>query len=243
MADKIYVGGFKGGTGATTVCVGLGLALSEAGEKTLIVDGDNIGAGAMTVAGLGNMQVYTLADYERAACRAKQTACAHPKSSNLHIMPSLGLKNTSLIERAVNEVEGLFDYVLLDRAAKSICDRAIIVTEPYLPSIKSADGSKSALFDGGVKDVSLIVNKLNGGQVISGEVLPPEKIAEILRLKLLAVIPEDPTLSIGRWRKQTVNAFKTAADSVRGLNRGLFDFLKGYSGLNGFVKRKMRERI
>lgn len=243
MAKKIYVGSIKGGTGATTVCVGLGLALAEAGEKTLIVDGDSMSASAMIVAGLGNMQVYTLADYERAACRAKQAACAHPKATNLHIMPTLGLKDRSVIAKAVNEVEGLFDYVFLDRAAAEICSDAIIVTEPYLPSIKSADCSKSVLYDGGIKNVALVVNKLNGGQVASGEVFSAKQIAEILRLKLLAVIPEDPTIAIGRWRKQTVNAFKVAADVLLGKNNDMYDVLHGYTGLNGVIKRKMRARI
>ena len=243
MARKIYIGSLKGGTGATTVCVGLGLALSDLGEKTLIVDGDCMSAGAMAVAGLGNMQVYTLADYAKAACRAKQTACAHPKAANLHIMPTLGLIDKSVIGKAVSEVEGLYDYILLDRAAVEICGEAIIVTEPYLPSVKSADCSKAVLCDGGVKDISLIVNKLNGGQVANGEVFSAEQISEILRLRLVAVIPEDPTISIGRWRKQTVNAFKVAAATLSGKNGETYDVLRGYTGISGLIKRKMRAKI
>lgn len=243
MAKKIYVGGLKGGTGATTVCVGLGLAIADAGEKTLIVDGDCMSAGAMIVAGLGNMQVYTLADYERAACRAKQATTAHPKAGNLHVMPTLGLKDQSIIKEAVSEVEGLYDYILLDRTAAEICDEAVIVSEPYLPSIKSADCSKAVLGDGGIKEISLIVNKLNGGQVVSGEVFSAERIAEILRLRLLAIIPEDPTISIGRWRKQTVNAFRTAAFAVLGKKCDTYDVLRGYTGLNGAIKRRMRAKI
>ena len=243
MAKKIYIGGLKGGTGATTLCVGLGLALADMGEKTLIVDGDSMSAGAMIVAGLGNMQVYTLADYERAACRAKQATTAHPKAGNLHIMPTLGLKDKSLTKKAVSEVEGLFDYILLDRTSAEICDEAVIVSEPYLPSIKSADCSKSVLCDGGVNEISLIVNKLNGGQVTCGEVFSAKQIADILRLRLLAVIPEDPTISIGRWRKQTVTAFKVAAGALSGKNCDMYDVLRGYTGLNGLIKRKMRSKI
>lgn len=243
MAKKIYVGSLKGGTGATTVCVGVGLALADMGEKTLIVDGDSMSAGVMIVAGLGNMQVYTLADYERAACRAKQAAISHPKAVNLHIMPTLGLSDKSLIKKAVDEVEGLFDYILLDRTAAEACDEAIIVSEPYLPSIKSADCCKSTLADMGIKNISLIINKLNGGQVACGEVYSAKQIAELLRLKLVAVIPEDITISIGRWRKQTVAAFKVAASAISGKNSNIYDVLRGYTGLNGIIKRKMRAKI
>lgn len=243
MAKKIYFSSLKGGTGVTTVCVGLGLALAAKGERTLLVDGDTQSACAMIVAGLGNMQVYTLADYERAACRAKQAVINHPKCNNFSIMPSLGLKDISLIRRAVGEVEGLFDYVLLDKVAPEICDGAVIVTEPYLPAVKSADCCKSALCDSGIKDVTLIVNRLNGGQVMSGEAFSAEQIAQILRLKLLAVIPEDPTISAGKWRQRTVEAFGAAANAVLGKSGDVYDVLRGYHGLNGILRRKMRARI
>lgn len=243
MAEKIYFGSLKGGTGVTTVCVGLGLALADMGERTLIVDGDVFTACAMTVAGLGDYQVYTLADYEKSACRAKQTAFTHPKAQNLSIMPSLGLKDLSVIKKAVGEVEGLYDYVLLDKTAADFCDKAVVVTEPYLPSVKAADVFSARLSDGGVKDVWAIVNKVNGGQVTAGEVLSAQQTAKIIHTKLLAQIPEDNTISIGRWRQTTVAAFKTAAGAISGKNSDMYDVLKGYSGFNGFIKRKLREKI
>lgn len=243
MARKIYFESLKGGTGVTTVCVGLGLALADMGEKILLVDGDGLTACAMIIAGLGNMQVYTLADYEKAACRAKQAAVTHPKANNLHIMPSLGLKDRTLAKRAVEEIEGLFDIILLDKIAPECCGEAVIVTEPYLPSIKSADCCKAKLTDEGFKICSIIVNKINGGQVLNGEILPAEQISDILRLKLLAQIPEDATISAGKWRPQTVNAFKTAAEALTGKNSETYDVLRHYTGINGFIKRKMRERL
>ena len=243
MARKIYFDSLKGGTGVTTVCVGLGLALAEMGERTLLVDGDCASACAMIVAGLGNMQVYTLADYERAACRAKQAAVCHPKAENFHIMPSLGLKERTLAKKAIEEVEGLYDFILLDKIAPECCSEAMIITEPFLPSVKSSDCCKARLADDGIKDISLIVNRINGGQVITGETLSAEQIAELLRLNLVAQIPEDATISVGRWRQQTVNAFKVAAGTITGKKCDMYDVLRGYMGLNGYIKRKMRAKI
>lgn len=243
MAEKIYFTSLKGGTGVTTVCVGLGLALAEAGEKTLILDGDRASAGAMIVAGMGNMQTYTLADYERAACRAKQAAIAHPKADRLHIMPALGLKDKTYAAKAVEELESLYDYILLDRAAGAVCDRAVIVSEPFLPSVKSADCCKSSLADGGIKKISLILNKVNGGQVLCGEIYSPEQVGNILRLDICGVIPEDNTLPVGKWKRRTVEAFKCVAAGICGKNVGTYDVLRGYTGLNGAIKRKLRARI
>lgn len=240
MGKKIYFGSFKGGTGVTTCCVGLGLALADMGERTLIIDGDSLSACAMIVAGLGNMQVYTLADFERAACRAKQAMTAHPKASNLYIMPSLGMKNLQTAKRALDEVEGLFDFVLCDKILPEFCDRACIVSEPFIPSVKSAEICRAALADSGIKEIVLAVNKVNGGQVINGEIYSPEQIADILRLKLFAAIPEDLTLPSGKWRRNTVQAFAIAAKNLTGKNDDLYDVLRGFTGLNGFIKRKLR---
>lgn len=243
MAKKILFTSRKGGTGVTTCAVGLGLALAQMGERTLIVDGDTESGGALIIGGCANMQVYTLADYEKGACRAKQTLLSHPKASNLCFMPSIGLSSKDAAVQAVAEVEGLFDFVLLDKIAIEACDEAVIVTEPFVPSVKSADCCRSRLSDNGVKQVSLIVNKINGGQVLSGEVMTAQEIAAILHLPLKAVIPEDLFLSSGNMRQNTARAFKIAADNFSGRKEGLCNVLRGFSGINGYIKRKMREKI
>lgn len=243
MAKKIYVTSLKGGTGVTTFCVRLGLALAEAGERTLIVDGDAASGCAMLLAGLQNMQVYTLADYEKGACRAKQTVLCHPNASNLCFMPSLGLKNLAAADSAVDDVDGLFDYILLDKISKSRCDCALIVTEPYLPSIKSADCCRSQLADEGIKDIGLVVNKMNGGQILNGEVMTAQQIAAVLHLPLKAVIPEDLSLSAGSCKKTTQKAYRLAAATLTGKKEDFCNVLSGYGGVNGLIKRKMRKKI
>ncbi len=243
MAKKIYMTNLKGGAGVTTCCVGLGIALANAGERTLIVDGDCDCACALQIGGCANMHVYTLADYSKGGCRAKQTLVSHPKISNLSFCPSLGLEDDEVAEHAVDELDGLFDYILLDKIAKKKCDSAIIVTEPFVPSVKSADCCKAKLSDGGIKDVGLIVNKLNGGVILSGEVMTAQEIAALLRLPLKAVIPEDLSLPVGKWIKSTVKCFKVAADMITGKREVICNVLSSYFGINGFIKRKVREKL
>lgn len=243
MAQKIYFTSRKGGTGVTTCCVGLGTALAESGERTLVVDGDTESGGALIIGGCMNMQVYTLADYEKGGCRAKQTILSHPKNGNLCFMPTIGLKNKDAALQAVADVEGLFDFVLLDKIARECCTEAIIVTEPFVASVKSADCCRSKLTDGGTESVGLIVNKINGGQILNGEIMTAQEISGILHLPLKAVIPEDLSLPAGKWRQNTVKAFKIAADALCGRREGVCNVLKGFGGVNGYIKRKMREKI
>ena len=243
MAIKIYMTNFKGGTGVTTCCIGLGLSLAMAGERTLILDGDRHAANALGMCGCANLQIYTLADYEKGACRAKQTLIPHHSTVNLSLSSSLGLTDETFAEAAVDELDGLFDYILLDNIARKKCNGAIIVTEPYVPSVKSSDACKAYLCDSGIKNVSLFVNKLNGGQIINGEVMTAQEIAALLRLPLKAVIPEDLSLPLGKWKKSTLKAFKAAAETVSGKRETVCNVLKPYFGVNGFIKRKVRERL
>ena len=243
MAIKIYMTNLKGGTGVTTCCVGLGLALAKLGERTLILDGDRYAASGLTVSGCANMQTYTLADYEKGACRAKQTLVPHRHTVNLTVCPSLGLKDEKFAENAVDELDGLFDYILLDKIARRKCNCAVIVTEPHVPAIKSSDACKSMLADSGIKDISLLVNKLNGGQIIDGEVMTAQEIATILHLPLKAIIPEDLSLPLGKWKKSTLKAFTVAAETVSGKKEATCNVLKPYFGINGYIKRKVRERM
>lgn len=243
MAKKILLTSFKGGTGVTAFAVGLGLALASMGERTLIVDGDAV-TGCATITGeCRDMIVYTLADYEKGACRAKQTIIPHPKESNLAFMPGIGVNDLSYVGRAVNDVDGLFDYVLLDKTAQNVCSAAFIVTEPFPPSIKSADACRSFLNDGGIKDLRLVVNKLSACQILNGETMTAHEISALLRTPLAAVIPEDLTLSTGGCKKSTAKAFKTAAASLTGKRDEIYNVLRGMRGINGYIKRKMRNKI
>ena len=89
----------------------------------------------------------------------------------------------------------------------------------------------------------MFVNKLNGGQIINGEVMTAQEIASILRLPLKAVIPEDLSVPLGKWKKSTLKAFRSAAETVSGKRESLCNVLKPYFGFNGFIKRKVRERM
>ena len=227
----------------TTCCIGIGLALAEAGGRTLIVDGDTKCGSALMTSGLANMQVYTLSDYEKGACRAKQTVVSHQKNTNLCIMPSIGLSDEKVFARAVADVDGLFDFILLDKVYSAPCDEAVIVTEPYAPSLKCADISRSLLADGGVKEIGLIVCKLSGAQILSGEVMSASQISTLLHLPIKGVIPEDLTLSSGKCRELTSRAYALAAEFLAGGRQNLPDVTRPFYGLNGYFKRKMRQKI
>ncbi len=243
MSNVIYIASARGGAGATTFAFYLGRALSEKGERTLITDGDYDCADGLTVSGMNGLNVYTLADAQKGACRVKQAVLQHNKQLNLFILPTLGCADDKFTAQSVADTAGLFDYVLCDECAAGACGRAIVITEPYASSIKAADKKIARLKDGGMRDIGLVVNKVNGGLVFDGEIMTPQEIASILRCGLLGVIPEDLTLPTGKIRPSTLKAFKLTAEHVCGKGEKIYGVVKPYVGLSGTLKRRLRKLV
>ena len=243
MAKKFYIAAAKGGAGATTTAIGLGYALSDAGERTLVFDGDHESGCALSVCGCLGMQTFTLADYKNGYCRAKQTLVAHPKHKNLYIMPSLGCDDPSAAREAVLEAEGLFDFVLCDGGPPDACGQAIVVTEPYPPALTAAGALAGRLRDAGIKICGTMVNKVNGGLLLGGKIGRPEEIASALSAPLIAALPEDLALTLGEWRPFCMKCFKVAAARLCGKKARQPRLEEGYTGAGGYFRRRMRSRI
>lgn len=243
MAQKIYIGSRKGGAGATTCAVEAGRALARNGERVLIIDGDCNFSAALNIADCGGMQTYSLEEARKGACRVKQAIVSHPRSSNLFILPCAGCHDKKFITEAAAEVEGAFDIVLCDKAALSLCTRGAAVAEPYPTGIQGADAMLAEMRDGGIKDVGVIVNKVNGGLLYDGAIMPPEDIAALLHAPLWGVIPEDLGIPLMKMRADSARALRMTAAKLAGGGRKIFSPARAYYGINGYIKRKMRGRI
>lgn len=243
MAEIIYLAGAKGGSGATTCAVKLALAMSELGERTLVLDGDCECASGLEVCSLRGLNVYTLADAEAGGCRVKQAILQHPASPNMYVLPSLGLKDRAFAEQAVLSCSQLFDVIICDGIARSACKRAIVVSDPYSASLAHAQVCGAKLKDGGCENAGIIINKVNGGLVFDGAVLAPQEFASIVRLPLLGVIPEDLTLPLGKMRPSTARAFSMTAAVVLGKSQKTYATVKPYLGVTGYFKRKLRAHV
>lgn len=242
MSDVIFITGAKGGSGATTCAVRAGLALAANGERTLYVDGDWLCASGMQTAGVENLCSYTLADALKGACRVKQAVINHPRSACFYILPTLGCSDGDFICNAVKSLIPSFDRILCDNVAAGVCNRAILVTEPYRVQVRSAGTAAARLKDGGFKKVGLIVNKVNGGLVFDGAILTPQEYATLIRCELEGVIPEDLLLPLSDMNKGTKKAFNVLAKRLMGGEK-IYDVIKPYYGVKGKIKRKMRYHI
>ena len=97
-----------------------------------------------------------------------------------------------------------FDYILIDSPAGieggfhracAAADEAIVVTTPHISSLRDADKVVAVLKSYRLRNVELVVNMVRGDMVAEGEVLSPREIAQLLKVPLLGVLPQEDGVS------------------------------------------------
>ena len=91
--------------------------------------------------------------------------------------------------------------------------------------------------------MALVVNKLSAAAILNGETMTAHEIASLLHLRLAAVIPEDLLIAADRPKPATVKAYKAAAENITGKRESVFNVFGGMGGVNGYFKRKLRQKI
>ncbi|MBQ7165296.1 MAG: septum site-determining protein MinD [Clostridia bacterium] len=256
MGRKIVITSGKGGVGKTTVTANLAYALASCGERVVAVDGD-LGLNNLDVAmGIEGKIAYDLFDCAEGRCRAKQALVQSPWHKNLFVLPACFGKNrkepeTNAVRAVVGELGSLFDFVLLDcpagigegfRRAVACSEEALVVINPHVSSIRDADKTINLIFENRPCNVGVVVNRMRGDLAAAGEILTPQEIASLLKVKLVGVIPEDDKitsgLSLGRGR--CARAFSVLAGNVLKNRCKIFDCQSAYTGFFGSIRRKLK---
>jgi septum site-determining protein MinD len=256
MARKIVVVSGKGGVGKTTVAVSLALQLAKSGARTLICDAD-FGLNNVDVAvGVEALSHYDIIDAIEGRCRAKQALIRHPKCPNLYILTSRRATPERYISpQSVKLVlDGLapqFDFILIDspagvdegfHRAVATADEGILVTTLQVSAARDADRVVTLLKSYRLEKIQLVVNMARGDLIISGECLSAQELAEILKLPLLGVIPDEYRLAVGDISTPHLSVKMMAKGLLTGKIK-IFDVTKKYSGLAGNLRRVLKKRM
>lgn len=263
MARKLVVTSGKGGVGKTTVCANLGVKLSKLGFKVVLVDAD-IGLNNLDVVmGIENRVIFDISDVISAKCRVKQALVQDERYPTLFIMPSakIDYKNHISGENIKNVVDMLnpfFDYILIDcpagvdigfhRAVFS-ANEALIVVTPHISSLRDADKVISLLSNYNLQNKNLVINRVRGDMLLSGEIISIEKITELLGVKVIGVIPEDDAIStlssLGSFSYGTSGsrAFSILAENVHEGSKKIYDCTNKYRGVIGIIRRNIKRRV
>lgn len=105
----------------------------------------------------------------------------------------------------IAELRVLFDYILIDCPAgieqgfeNAIigADKAIVVINPELTSIRDADRVLGKLDERGFNDNKLIINRIDYEMVTSRDMLSVEDMLDVLNTKLIGVVENDRVITI-----------------------------------------------
>lgn len=260
MGISIVVTSGKGGVGKTTTTANIGTALAALGKRVVVIDGDTGLRNLDVLMGLENRIVYTIIDVIENRCRLKQALIKDKRYPNLCLLPTAQTKDKDDISthdmlNVVNTLKEEFDYVLIDSPAgieqgfeNSVvgADKAIVVVNPEITSVRDADRVIGKLDAKGLEDHAVIVNRLNYEMTKKGDMLDVSDIIETLSVKLLGVVPDDRGITVSTNKGEPIvldqesksgQAFKNIAKRIMGEEVKLLDLSNESNGFFSAFKK------
>lgn len=162
------------------------------------------------------------------------------------------------IKNVIEQLDSSFDYILIDcpagveagfHRAVFPATEAIIVVTPHLSSIRDADKVVGLLNDYDIQYKGLVVNRVRGDMLLSGDMMSVENIVRALNLPLLGVIPEDDAIGAsnslgGRVQSiESARAFTLLSENIHNGSKKIFDCTYKYRGLVGYIKRNIKKHV
>ena len=213
MAKIVVVTSGKGGVGKTTTSAAFASGLALRGHKTAVIDFDVGLRNLDLIMGCERRVVYDLINVIQGDANLSQALIKDKNSDNLFVLAASQTRDKEeLTQEGVGKIlKDLatmdFEYIVCDSPAgiesgalmaMHFADEALVVTNPEVSSVRDSDrilgmlGSKTQrAIDGGepVRE-HLLITRYNPGRVQEGHMLSLEDIQDILRIKLIGVIPE-----------------------------------------------------
>jgi flagellar biosynthesis protein FlhG len=212
MPRIICVSSGKGGVGKTSISVNTAVALSQAGKRVLVVDGDLGLANVDIVLGLSvkhtlRESVEEGVELDEILVQISPGFYVLPASSGVPEMANLSMEEQAFLTDALEQIMGGFDYVLIDCAA-GIGDSvlwfnrwahfsAIVLSSEPTSMTDAYALIKVMAAQEGKREFYLVINnvktKKEGGEVFSNMAAVLNKFLRI-EPELLGILPSDPTV-------------------------------------------------
>lgn len=266
MARIIVVTSGKGGVGKTTSSAAIATGLAQKGKKTVVIDFDIGLRNLDLIMGCERRVVYDFVNVIQGDATLNQALIKDKRTENLYILPASQTRDKYALTRegvakVLDDLKAMdFEFIVCDSPAGIetgalmalyFADEAIITTNPEVSSVRDSDrilgilASKSRRAENGEEPIKehLLLTRYNPGRVSRGDMLSMEDVLEILRIKLVGVIPEDQSVLRASNQGEPVildinaDAGKAYADTVERLlgEERPFRFIEEEK--KGFLKR------
>lgn len=217
MARIIVVTSGKGGVGKTTSSAAIATGLAQKGKKTVVIDFDIGLRNLDLIMGCERRVVYDFVNVIQGDATLNQALIKDKRTENLYILPASQTRDKDAlthegVEKVLNDLGTMdFDFIVCDSPAGIetgalmalyFADEAIITTNPEVSSVRDSDrilgilASKSRRAEKGADPIKehLLLTRYNPGRVSRGDMLSMEDVLDILRIPLVGVIPESPSV-------------------------------------------------
>ena len=211
MAEIIVVTSGKGGVGKTTSSAAIGAGLALKGHKTVIIDFDVGLRNLDLIMGCERRVVYDFVNVINGDAYLNQTLIKYKRIENLAILPASQTRDKDAltmegVQKVLDELKKSYDFVICDspagiekgaQMAMYFADRAIVVTNPEVSSVRDSDRILGILQSKTLKAEKgesvrehLLLTRYDPDRVEKGEMLSVKDVEDILSIPLLGVIPE-----------------------------------------------------
>ena len=174
MDNVIVVASGKGGTGKSTVCICLSVALVKQGKKVLLIDCDCGMRGLDIMLDIEQDILFDASDAVCGNCSFGEAIYKSRHNKNLFLMAApFDAENElspSVFKQLVDSVKNNFDYVIIDSpagissgfiTAAAPADKALIVTNAEPTSVRGALKVRKKLEALGIKSLRLVINRFD----------------------------------------------------------------------------------
>jgi septum site-determining protein MinD len=190
MAKIVVVTSGKGGVGKTTTSASFATGLALKGFKTAVIDFDVGLRNLDLIMGCERRVVYDFINVIHGEANLHQALIKDKQCDNLFVLAASQTRDKDALTQ-----EGVETGALM---AMHYADEALIVTNPEVSSVRDSDrilgmlGSKTKRAMEGAEPIKehLLITRYNPNRVEDGQMLSLQDIQDILRIKLIGVIPE-----------------------------------------------------
>lgn len=248
MSRVIVLASGKGGTGKSTVTVGLAVQLVKLNKRVLLVDSDSGMRGLDLMLGVENELVYDVSDAVEGGCDTDAAIYSAQNMYGLYLMPApLAAEDEvspSVMKELIESVKDNYDYVLIDSpagtgsgfdAAAAAADTALIVVNPEPTSVRGAVNIRHKLEKLNKHDARLVINRFALKRFRSlGIYKDLDAVIDACQTQLIAVVPEDEKIAniaqrgeAGKAKCPATVAFANLAKRLEGENTPIANKILG----------------
>lgn len=248
MSKVIVLASGKGGTGKSTVSVGLAVALVKLNKKVLLIDCDSGMRGVDLMLGVEKELIYDVSDAVGGGCDKSAAIYVTRNIYGLYMMPAAlsadDEVSPSVLRQLIEEIKDDYDYILIDspagtgsgfEAAAAAADSALIVINPEPTSVRGCLNIRRRLTEMGIEDARLVINRFLPERFNTlGIYEDIDALIDITQTQLIAIIPEDVQIAAiaqrgesGQKSVPSMLAFRNLAARLEGENPPLAKKLLG----------------